>query len=71
MATRKLRHYFQENLVTVVSHAPLSNIMNNKDSTGRMGKWAIQLLQFELSYKLHMAVKSQAITDFLVEWKEA
>jgi hypothetical protein len=29
MATRKLRHYFQANPIMVVSHAPLSDIINN------------------------------------------
>ncbi|KAK1668204.1 hypothetical protein QYE76_056363 [Lolium multiflorum] len=32
---RKLRHYFQEHPVTVVSKAPLSTILNNADATGR------------------------------------
>src|SRR4051812_29767885 len=34
----KLRHYFQEHPMTVVSAAPLTSIMNNSDATGRVAK---------------------------------
>ena len=34
MASRKLRHYFQECSITVVSEVPLNDIINNRDSTG-------------------------------------
>ncbi|KAK1653375.1 hypothetical protein QYE76_071180 [Lolium multiflorum] len=34
LGSRKLRHYFQEHPVTVVSKAPLSTILNNADATG-------------------------------------
>ena len=33
---RKLRHYFQAHPVIVVSEAPLSNILNNPNATGRV-----------------------------------
>ena len=38
LASRKLRHYFQEHIITVVSKAPLSDIINNSDATGRVAK---------------------------------
>ena len=41
LGSRKLRHYFQEHPMTVVSIAPLSSIMNNADATGRVAKWRI------------------------------
>ena len=46
-AARKLRHYFQEHSVTVVSKAPLGDIINNADATGRVAKWGIELAAFE------------------------
>ena len=51
MASRKLRHYFQECSVTVASEVPLNDIINNRDATGRIAKWAIELLPFEIAYK--------------------
>ena len=38
LASSKLRHYFQEHTITVVSKAPLSDIINNSDATGHVAK---------------------------------
>lgn len=35
MTAKKLKHYFQEHPIVVVSEAPLSDILNNSDATGR------------------------------------
>ena len=45
MAAKKLKHYFQEHPINVISEAPLSEIMCNKDATGRVAKWAINLAE--------------------------
>ena len=41
MASRKLRHYFQECSIMVASEVPLNDIINNRDATGWIAKWAI------------------------------
>ena len=51
MASRKLHHYFQESSVTVASKVPLNDIINNRDATGRIAKWAIELVPFDITYK--------------------
>ena len=38
MASRKLRHYFQECSIMVASEVPLNDIINNRDATGRIAK---------------------------------
>lgn len=58
MAVPKLRHYFQEKPITVVNHAPLSDIINNKDAIGHVAKWAIELLPFKTTYKSRSTIKS-------------
>src|SRR3954464_6485717 len=63
-----LRHYFQDNPITVVSKAPLSDIINNNDSTGRVVKWGIELSSFEITYKRRDAIRSQALADFIADW---
>ncbi|KAK1602583.1 hypothetical protein QYE76_037577 [Lolium multiflorum] len=68
---RKLRHYFQEHPVIVVSKAPLSTILNNADATGRTTKWGIELSAFDINYKARTAVKSQVLADFVADWTEA
>jgi hypothetical protein len=40
MAKRKLRHYFQSHNVSAPTAFPLRDMFENKESTGRMGKWA-------------------------------
>ena len=49
MASRKLRHYFQECSITVASEVPLNDIINNRGAMGRIAKWAIELLPFDIT----------------------
>ena len=43
MASRKLKNYLQGHPITVVSSAPLGDIIQNREATGRIAKWAIEL----------------------------
>src|SRR4051812_20676111 len=70
LASRKLRHYFQEHPITVVSKTPLSDIINNNDATGRVAKWGIELAAFKITYKRCDAIKSQDLADFIANWTE-
>ena len=71
MASRKLRHYFQECSITVASEVPLNDIINTRDPMGRIAKWAIEILPFDITYKPWRAIKSQVLVDFVAEWTEA
>jgi hypothetical protein len=66
LASRKLRHYFYDHKIIVVSKAPLKYIINNTDATGRVAKWGIKLASFGIDYKPHTAIKSQALAEFMV-----
>ena len=57
----------------VASEVPLNDIINNRDAIGRIAKWAIELLPFDItySYKPRRAIKSQVLADFVAEWMEA
>jgi hypothetical protein len=44
MASRKLRHYFQAYHIIVPSSQPLKDIMRNREATGRIGKWAAEIV---------------------------
>ena len=57
LTTKKVAHYFQEHLVTVISDAPLSEIMNNRDAMGRVAKWAIELLPLDIKFEAKKAIK--------------
>ena len=51
MASRKMWHYFQECSITVASEVSLNDIINTRDTTGGIAKWAIEILPFKIIYK--------------------
>ena len=55
---RKLRHYFESRPVTVVTSFPLGEVVQNRDATGRIAKWALELMGQGISYAPRMAIKS-------------
>jgi hypothetical protein len=67
-AAKKLKQYFQEHSITVVCTAPLAEIMGNRDASGRVAKWAIELDPHTILYLPRTAIKSQALADFLIDW---
>src|SRR4051812_43822125 len=68
MASRKLKHYFQEHPINVVSSAPLADIIQNREATGRIEKWAIELGAYHIKYEPRTTIKSQALVDFINDW---
>ena len=54
----------------MVSTAPLRDIINNRDATGRVTKWEIELAAFDIEYKPRTSIKSQILADFIVDWTE-
>jgi hypothetical protein len=70
MAARKLKHYFEEHPITMVSTTPLSEIIGCNDATSRVAKWAIKLAAHTIQYKPRTTIKSQIIADFFAVWEE-
>src|SRR5436189_1116187 len=70
ITSRKLVHYFQAHSITVVTSFPIGEILHNRDATGRIAKWAVELGSFELAFQPRTAFKSQALVDFIAEWTE-
>ena len=54
----------------MVSSAPLGDIIQNREATGRVAKWAIELGSHGLKYVPRAAIKSQALVDFINDWTE-
>ena len=52
----------------MVSSAPLGDIIQNREATGRVAKWAIELGPHGLKYVPRTAIKSQALVDFINDW---
>jgi hypothetical protein len=68
LTRRKLRHYFESHPVTVVSSFPLGEIIQCREASGRIAKWAVELMGETISFAPRKAIKSQALADFLAEW---
>jgi hypothetical protein len=51
----------------VISHFALADILHNRDATGHISKWAMELGALTLDFKPQTAIKSQALVDFMVE----
>jgi len=68
MATKKLQHYCTEHEVSVVTSFPLGEIIRNRDTVGRISKWAVELMGYDIKFVPRTAIKSQALADFIAEW---
>jgi hypothetical protein len=68
MGSRKLRHYFQAHLVTVVTHFPLQRILRNSEAAGRIVEWASELSSFDLKFESTSMIQSRALAEFIAEW---
>jgi hypothetical protein len=48
----------------------LDEILNNREATGKIVKWAIELSTYDIVYKPRTTIKAQALSDFVGEWTE-
>jgi hypothetical protein len=48
----------------------LADILHNQDASGLISKWAVELGALSIDFKSCTAIKSQALVDFMVEWRE-
>jgi hypothetical protein len=71
IAKRKLIHYFDWHSVSVVSTTLLGEIVRNRDAFGRIAKWSLELNGLDIGYVPKIAIKSQALANFVAEWTEA
>jgi ribonuclease HI len=70
ITSRKLRHYFDACNILVVSDFLLADILHNWDATGHISKWAVELGALTLDFKPQTTIKSQALVNFIAEWRE-
>ena len=68
MASCKMKHYFLGHPITVVSSAPLRDIIQKREATSWVPKWAIELGPHNLKYVPRTSIKSQALVDFINDW---
>jgi hypothetical protein len=44
--------------------------LNNREATGKIAKWAIELSMFDIVYKPMTTIKAQVLSNFMAEWTE-
>jgi len=54
----------------VVSSFCLGEIFHNREVTGRIAKWSVELMGETLTHAPRKAVKSQVLADFIAEWTD-
>jgi ribonuclease HI len=65
LTQQKLRHYFESHPVTVVSSFPLGEIIQYREASGRIAKWAVELMGETLSFAPRKAIKSQVLAEWV------
>ena len=68
MAARKLKPYFQAHVVTVLTNYPLRQILLKPEASGRLMRWALELSQYTIQFAPRVAMKGQAVADFVAEF---
>ena len=69
--SKKLRPYFQAHTVEVPTKYPMKQILHKPETSGRLMKWAIELSEFDIRYKLRTTVKGQILAYFIIEFTPA
>jgi hypothetical protein len=56
--SRKLHHYFDGHKITVVTDFPLGDILCNRDATGHISRWAVEIRALNIDFTPRKAIKS-------------
>ena len=65
---RRLRPYFQAYTIEIPTEHPMKQILHKPETSGRLVKWAIELSEFKIRYKLRTTIKGQVLAVFIMEF---
>jgi len=71
MASRKLRYYFQSHKIKVPTSFPLWDMFENREASGRIGKWTMKIAEHTTNFVPRSAIKSQVLENFIADWTPA
>lgn len=67
-ASHKLRHYMLAHSIKLVAKIdPLKYLLRKETLIRRLAKWVMILIEFDIEYVEHKAIKGQVIADQLVD----
>jgi hypothetical protein len=58
MSVWKLRQYFEAYTIKILTNQPLNKIFGNRDSSGRISKWAMELSEYAANFEKCSTIKS-------------
>jgi hypothetical protein len=64
MSARKLCHYFRAHTIKVLTNQLLNDIFGNRDSSGRINKWAMELTEYVVNFEKRSAINSYIFGKF-------
>jgi len=67
-SARRLRPYFQEHVVKVLTEYPLKKVLQKPDLSGRLINWAVELGEIDLEFYPRTTIKAQVLADFIAEF---
>jgi hypothetical protein len=70
MSACKLWHYFEAYTIRIPYSQPMNDIFRNRDSSRRISKWTMELLEHVVDFEKRNIIKSQILADFVAEWTE-
>ncbi|XP_075083376.1 uncharacterized protein LOC142167119 [Nicotiana tabacum] len=68
MASIKMRPYFQCHPISIITAFPLRNILHKQELSGKLAKWVIELIEYDIIYQPRSTVKSQILADFVADF---
>jgi len=63
-SARRLRHYFHNFTVVVMTDLPIQKVLQKPDVAGRMVLWAVELSEFDIQYEPRGSIKGEVYADF-------
>jgi hypothetical protein len=61
MTARKLKHYFQSYSITIPTSYSIREMLEDKESSARIGKWATGLSQYAIEFTVRTTIKSKVL----------
>ena len=71
ITARIVRPYFQAHTIEIPTEYPMKQVLHKPETLGRLMKWAIELSEFDIRYKLKTVIKGQILADFVMEFTSA
>ncbi|XP_022032941.1 uncharacterized protein LOC110934055 [Helianthus annuus] len=66
-ASRRLRRYFANHVIHVLTNYNIGNILARPEISGRLAKWAIELGGHNVVFRPRPSIKGQVLADFMTE----